>query len=152
MTLRTFYRFALIIPLVGLGTAALLSLFGYGARYYVVGTVAWEFPATLLRMLLVYGLLASWLWVQLGRQPAARLTRLVWQAPLLLVALVVVVDLTIATVSRGGLEPSELVGLLLLTALIVGTIGYAYVGLVMLARGALPPDGHAARSSARAGA
>jgi hypothetical protein len=152
MALRTFYRLALILPLFGLGVAARLSASGYGPRYYVVGTVAWEYPAAFVQTLLVYCLLAAWVWVQLGRRPASRLTPVVWRSPLLFVVLALMVDLAVAAASHARLEVAQLGGILLMTALVVGIAGFAYVVLLMVLRASLRLDQHALGESARAGA
>jgi hypothetical protein len=146
VALRTFYRLALIIPLVGLGLGALRS------PYYVVGTVVWLSPDALLRLLALYTLLAAWLWVQFGRRAAARWPALLWWAPLQLVILVLLATRVEVAVRGAWLAAAEFSAVLLIQMLVLTLAGYAYVLLLVLMRETLRRVGVVPAETARAGA
>jgi hypothetical protein len=146
VTLRTFYRLALILPLVGLGLGALRS------PYYVVGTVVWLSPAEFQRILVLYTTLAAWLWVQLGRGPATRWAALLWWAPLQLVALVLLATVVEVAARGAWLGLAEVGGVLLIQALLLTLSGYAYVLFLMLVRETLQRVGVVPAETAQPGA
>jgi hypothetical protein len=146
VALRTFYRLALIIPFVALGLGALRS------PYYVVGTVVWLSPDALLRLLVLYTLLAAWLWVQFGRRPATRWTALLCWAPLQLVILVLLATLVEVALRGAWRAAAEFAAVLLTQVLLLTLAGYAYVVFLVLVRETLRRVGVMPAETARAGA
>lgn len=131
MTLRTFYRGALLVPLVGLSLAFVLDRI-VGPPDLTPGHAL--LPDSLTRGLIAYGVLTPWLWIQLGRRPEGELRRLVWRVPLLyvLVGGVLLLGFAAARGWLGALWP-EHGGVLALRTLAHLAMGYGYVALVHLA-------------------
>lgn len=130
MTPERFYRLAILGPALGLVIAAVL------ARPSGELPPGWEwvYPTSITRGLLVYCLLAAWLWIAIGRQPLERFARRVWLVPLLYVALGWVLMLGLALLrGQAGELWSEHAGAILLRTGVHLAVGYGYVALVSVA-------------------
>jgi hypothetical protein len=139
MTLRSFYRLALLGPLVGMSLAILLR------RLTAPETPSpgrMLLPGSLARGLVAYLLVATWLWLELGRRPDPALRPLVWRAPLLYLGATWLLAALLAAAHGwlGALLPERL-GLILLRAVVHLVVGYGYLALVHVALGGLRASG-----------
>lgn len=148
MTLRTFYRTALLVPLVGLSVALMLDRLA-GPRDPTPGYQL--IPDSLTRGLIAYGVVAPWVWIQLGRRSDEEFRQLVWRAPLLYLAVSGALVLGFAAL-RGWLDElwPERAGVLLLRTVAHLVMGYGYLALVHLALARLQASGAIRPPAARA--
>jgi len=137
-TPRAFYRAAALGPFVGLAIAAALDR----PSEELPEGWSWVYPTSITRGLMVYALLAAWLWIEIGRRPLAGIRRLVWLTPLLYVALgwLLMLGLSLVRGEVGELW-TEHTGAILLRLAVHLAVGYGYVGLVPLALGAIREGG-----------
>jgi hypothetical protein len=99
------------------------------------GTAAWLFPTSVVRGLLVYGAVAAWLWVEIGRRPPEDLPALARRAPLLYLGLSWAFLATIVLLHGRAREVWPAVApVALLRAVAHLAVGYGYVVLVEIAR------------------
>jgi hypothetical protein len=135
MRARTFYTVAILLP-----AAALVATLPFVAPPDEIpvpagGTETWLFPRYAVREIIVYVLMAAWLLWVLRRQPLRAFTRLLWRAPVVIVALNVVLLVPFVLV-HGAMrelldEQGGRIGLRLMVRL---AIGYAYLGLTEFVR------------------
>lgn len=151
MTTRAFYRAAALVPFLGLAVAAVV------ARPSARLPEGWEwvYPTSLTRGVLVYALLAAWLWRQIDRRPAAEMARFIWWVPLIYVALLSGLMLVLALL-RGevGTLLAEQSGAIMRRLAVHLGVGYGYLALVRVAYDGLRNGGRladAGDSSARTG-
>jgi hypothetical protein len=127
---RAFYRAASLGPLVGLAIAAAL------VRPAAALPAGWDwvYPTSVTRGLMVYALMAVWLWIEIGRRPTADIRRLVWWVPLLFIAVSWLLMLTL-TLLRGAAGElwAEYAGAIALRTVVHLVVGYGYVALVHVA-------------------
>lgn len=130
LSTRAFYRAATLGPLAGLAVAAVL------ARPVAALPEGWDwvYPTSITRGLIVYALLAGWLWIEIGRRPPAGVARLVWLMPLAYVALgwLLMVGLSLLRGEAGALWAEQGGAIALRTAVHL-VVGYGYVALVHIA-------------------
>jgi hypothetical protein len=138
MTTRDAYRAATLLPFIGLVLASLLAR---PAAELPAGW-DWVYPTSLTRAVLVYALLATWLWLQLARRPLAELERMLWWAPVAYVALGWLLMLVLSLLRGEAAELWEEHGrAILLRTAVHFAVGYGYVVLVRLALGRLRLSG-----------
>lgn len=144
MRLRTFYVLAILLPVIGLGLAAVLSpqdsdlAAGIGPG----GTGRWLYPTSAIRGLLAYGVVGVWLMRALYRRPPSDFEPLLWRAPLAYVAAHFAVLIPLVLIhGRAGQFFSEQGGLVGLRLLIRLLLSFGYVWLVVFARKRLWPSG-----------
>jgi hypothetical protein len=130
LSTRTFYRAAILGPLAGLAIAALLAR----PVAALPEGWAWVYPTSVIRGLIAYGLLAGWLWIEIGRRPLPELPRLVWWMPLVYVALgwVMMLGLSLLRGATGELW-AEHGGVIARRTAVHLLVGYGYVALVHVA-------------------
>jgi hypothetical protein len=136
MTLRSFYRLALLGPLVGMSLAILLR------RLTAPETGRMLLPGSHARGLVAYLLVGTWLWLELGRRPEPALRPLVWRVPLLYLGATWLLAALLAAAHGwlGALLPERL-GLILLRAVVHLVLGYGYLVLVHVALSGLRASG-----------
>jgi hypothetical protein len=145
MRLQSFYRLALVLPLIGLALAAAVKA-GAPADSPALahgGRATWMYPPFAVRGLLAYGVMMIWLNRELGRRSPKAFESLLWVAPVVYTGLSAVL-LGALVLLHGEMadfveEHRGWIGLRLATHLI---IGYAYLGLVILARNQLRASGY----------
>jgi hypothetical protein len=128
---------ALLLPLLGLalaaavksGTTAPEPALAYGGRLTLV------YPPFLLRGLVAYGIVIVWLYQQLHRRSPREFEALLWQAPMVYVAVSTVV-LGVLVLAHGQAaefvnEHTRWIGFRLAVQL---AVGYGYVALIVWAR------------------
>ncbi len=146
LTLRAFYAAALLLPLLGLGLAAVIGGSDDSALVLGPGGKAdWIYPTSAVRGLLAYGVVALWLAWEISHRDAGTFERRIWSAPVLYV--VVISVLLGAVVLAHGRAPEFLAEHVGRAALRVGVhlmIGYGYVWLVVFARDRLRAGGRLA--------
>lgn len=132
--LRRFYRFAILLPLLGFAIA--LAIRGTGSG--LPDGWAWMYPSSLIRGLIAYAAVAAWLWIETGRRSPEALGRIVWLAPLVYVVAgwVLMLAFALARGRAAELWEEQASTILLRTAAHL-VFGYLYLGLVQLAAGAL---------------
>lgn len=130
LTTRDVYRAATLLPFVGLVIAAALD---HRSSELPAG---WDFvyPTSITRGLLVYSVLAAWLWIQIRRRPPKELRRRIWWMPVWYVALgwLMMLALTLLRGEAGELWAEQSGAILTRTAVHL-FVGYAYLGLLHLA-------------------
>ena len=131
MTSQTFYRVALLGPLLGMSIAFVLDRVT-GAHDLTPGRSL--IPDSLTRGLIAYAVVAGWLWIQLGRRSEADFRQLIWRGPLLYLAVSGALVLGFAAL-RGWLDAlwPERAGVMLLRTVIHLGVGYGYLVLVHVA-------------------
>lgn len=144
LQVRTVFRVATLIPLLGLAIAAALTrpTAGLPAGWGYV------YPTSVTRGLVVYAVLAAWLWRQLARRPLDRVRRFIWWVPVWYVALGWALMLGLSLL-RG--QTSELLsqhaGAIVLRTFVHLAVGYAYLVLLQLALRGLRRGGGVANGS-----
>ena len=134
---RTFYTLVILLPAVAL--AAVLPFAGTRSEIAppipLGATEAWIYPRFALRELAAYGLVALWLlWGLRSRTPQA-FARLIWWAPLALVAASVFMMLPFVLVHGAAREmAADEGGHIVLRLIARAVIGYAYIGLAEFVR------------------
>ena len=131
---RALYRAAALGPLIGLGIAAALA-----APSALPAGWDWVYPTSVTRGLLVYALLAAWLWLEIGRRPPGEIRRLMWWVPLLYVGLGWLLMFGLALV-RGAVAElwSEHARAILTRTAVHLLVGYGYVALMQMVFNRLP--------------
>jgi hypothetical protein len=144
MRLRTFYTIAILLPLVVLAAVAAL---GGGERNISVGlptgaTAEWVYPASSVRGLVAYGIVAAWLLWELRRRTPAAFAPLLWLAPLANTGVNILVLAPFPLVHGAARELFADEGLRVALRLVARLlIGFAYVGLVVFTRHQLREGG-----------
>jgi hypothetical protein len=143
--LHVFYRIALLLPLLSLALAAALksgttlpeAMLAYGGRLTSV------YPSFLIRSLVAYGFVIVWLYQQLHRRSLRVFESLLWQAPLVYVAITAVLLGALVLAHGQAAEfvngHTRWIGFRLSVHL---AIGYGYVALLVWARSILQQDGY----------
>lgn len=132
MRLRTYYTWAILVPL-----AVLAAVAGTGGDEYssTLGlgpgaTVRWLYPRAAIRELVAFAAVAMWLLWTLYRRPLAEFQRAVWRGPVILVAIHFLLPLAVMLVNGVAravvAEQGGLIGLRIAVRLLVG---YGYVWL-----------------------
>ena len=136
---RSFYRAAALLPLLGLAIAAVVRR---DPAADLPPGWDWVYPASITRGVIAYGLLAGWLWIQIGRRPVAEIQPLLWRAPVIYVVLGWGLMLGLALV-RGQVSDlwAEHAGAIVLRTLVHLVVGLGYVALAQVALAALRDDG-----------
>ncbi len=138
ITARAFYRAAALGPFVGLGVAAALD------RPSATLPAGWDwvYPTSITRGLMVYALLAAWLWIEIGRRSIGAIRRLVWWVPPLYVAggWLLMLGLSLLRGAAGELW-AEQGGVILLRTAVHLVVGFGYVALVGVAYDAIRRGG-----------
>ena len=144
MTSRSFFRTAIVGPLLGMVIAAMLDR----PSEPLPAGWEWVYPTSLARAVLVYALLAGWLWIQLDRRTPVEFGRLVWWTPVLFVLLGWSFMLALALLRGSAAELwAEHSGQILLRAAVHLAVGYGYVLLIMVARRLLREGGGLAETT-----
>jgi hypothetical protein len=145
MRLQRFYRLAQVLPLIGLALAAAVQAGAPadGAPLAHGGRATGMYPPFAVRGLFAYGIMMIWLNRELGRRSPMAFESLLWMAPVVYAGLTAVL-LGALVLAHGEMadfvdQHRGWIGLRLATHLI---IGYAYLGLVILARNQLRVSGH----------
>jgi hypothetical protein len=134
MSIYTIYRACVWLPIF-VPAAVILVANTFDVR--LSNGVAWEVLAySLLYGGLPYVVLATWATWWVGGRTEAEIRRLMFRAPLLMVAVFVPVSLAVGLVV-GVFEPFAAVAAL--GAAVIVPLGYAYVGLTVVARHILGP-------------
>jgi hypothetical protein len=134
MSIYRIYRACIWLPIL-VPAALILVAHAFGLRL-AAGVVGEILAYSLIWGGLPYAALAVWATWWVGGRPEADIRRLMFRAPLLMVA--VFVPLALATgLVVGGLGPFT--GVALLGATVIVLLGYAYVGLTVLLRHSLGP-------------
>ncbi|HEY7635433.1 MAG TPA: hypothetical protein VH763_07815 [Gemmatimonadales bacterium] len=137
MRFRTFYTIAILLPAIALAAAAPFAgppvrvepPMGPGA------TEVWLYPRFAIRELATYGLVAAWLLWQLRSRPSAAFVRVLWLAPLALVAVSVVMLMPFVLVHGKARELfADEGGRIVLRMIVRLAMGYAFIGLAEWAR------------------
>jgi len=137
MRLRTFYTITILLPAVALAAVAPFAITpmpmapapGPGA------TQVWLYPRFAIRELASYGLVAGWLLWRLRTQPLATFSRVLWLAPLALVAVSVLMLMPFVLVQGKARELfGDEGGRIVLRMVVRLAIAYAYVGMAELVR------------------
>lgn len=141
ITAREFYRAAALGPFLGLVVAAALDR----PSDSLPAGWDWVYPTSTTRGLVVYTLLAAWLWLEIGRRPPADVRRLVWWMPLLYVAggWLLMLGLSLLRGATGELW-AEHGGVILLRTAVHLVVGFGYVALVGVAHDAIRRAGRLA--------
>jgi len=138
MTSRAFYRAATLLPFVGLAIAAAV------ARPSAELPAGWEwvYPTSVTRGLIVYAVLAAWLWRRLDGHPPAEVEKVIWWVPVWYVALSALLMLVLSLL-RGevGTLWSEHGGAIISRTAVHFAVGYGYLALVRVARNGLRDGG-----------
>jgi hypothetical protein len=131
---RACYRAVALGPLIGLAIAAALA-----TPAALPAGWDWVYPTSVTRGLLVYSVLAAWLWIEIGRRPAAEIRRRMWWVPLLYVAFGWLLMFGLALV-RGAVAElwAEHAGAIATRTAVHLLIGYGYVALIHVALNRLP--------------
>src|SRR5262245_36029934 len=92
MRLRTFYQLTILFPLIGLGLVAALHRGDADLMTGLAegGRARWLYPRSATRGLLAYGAVAVWLLMELRRRRPTEFRPVLWRAPLLYLAALVV--------------------------------------------------------------
>ncbi|MGH3993628.1 MAG: hypothetical protein ACRDSN_14355 [Pseudonocardiaceae bacterium] len=144
--MRAFYTAALLLPLLGLGLAAVIG--GSDDSTLVLGPggkADWIYPTSAARGLLAYAVVALWLAWEISHREAVTFERRIWIAPVVYVA--VISALLGGVVLAQGRAPEFLAEHSGRAALRVGVhlvVGYGYVWLVVFARDRLRAGGRLA--------
>jgi hypothetical protein len=137
--LRSFYRAAAVLPLVGIAVAAWLRR---GTPSDLPPHWDWIYPSSITRGLVAYAIVASWLWVEIGRRPIAEIPRLTWRAPVAYVAIGwAIMSFLELLRGRAGDLWAEHAGVIVMRAAIHLILGFAYVALTHVALRALREGG-----------
>ena len=137
MRARTFYTVAILLPAAALVAALPLAASPERAEFPIPAgaTEVWIYPRFAIRELVAYGLVAAWLLWELRRRTLPAFARLLWWAPVALVAVSFFLLLPFVLV-HGALREmfAEQGGHIALRLIVRMAIGYAYLGLAEFAR------------------
>jgi hypothetical protein len=129
MSVSNFYRLCIWLPI--LVPLAMIGVFRLVGRPLAVGI----FPEVLAYSLVyggpLYAVLAAWATWWIGERPEAEIRRLMFRAPVVMTA--VFVPLVLAAGFIVG-APGPFAGVAALGALVILSLGYAYVGVTLLLR------------------
>ena len=139
MSIYTIYRICIWLPII-VPAALILVVNAFGLRL-AAGVVGETITYSLIWGGLPYAALALWATWWVGGRPEAQIRRLMFRAPLLMVAVFVPLALLLGLVA-GALGP--FVGVALLGAAVIMLLGYAYVGVAVFLRLSLGPRERAA--------
>ena len=137
MQARTFYTLVILLPAVALAAAvpfaetqtAIAPPLPAGA------TDVWVYPRFALRELAAYGLVAAWLLWQLRSGSATAFARLIWWAPVALVAAGILMLMPFVLVHGAARQIfADDAGRIVVRALVRLAIGYGYLGLAEFVR------------------
>jgi len=138
MTCRAFYRAAILMPFIGLAVAAAVAR----PSAELPAGWAWVYPTSVTRGLIVYALLAAWLWRRLEGRSAAEVEKAIWWVPVWYVALSGLLLLGLALLrGEAGALTSEHGGAILSRIAVHFAVGYGYLALVRVARNGLRDGG-----------
>jgi hypothetical protein len=128
---RKVYRAAVLVPLLGLGIAAVLQ----DRPAELPPDWDWLYPDSITRGLFASALVALWLSVEIGRRSLAEADRLLWLAPLVYVGILWLMLLGPA-LARGRVAElwEENAGAIVLRTVVHLVSGYACVALLHVAR------------------
>ena len=144
MRLRRFYQLTILFPLLGLGLVAalnrgdadLMTGLAEGGRAY------WLYPRSATRGLLAYGAVAVWLLLELRGRSAEGFGPVLWRAPLVFVAALILLLMPLVLIHGNAHELfSEQGGRVWLRLLAHLVIGFSYVALVGFVREQLRTGG-----------
>jgi hypothetical protein len=134
MSIYAIYRTCIWLPiLVPVVLIVVVNAFGLRLAAGVVGEMI---AYSLIWGGLPYAVLAMWATWWVGGRPEAHIRRLMFRAPLLMVAVFVPLALLLGLIA-GALGP--FVGVAVLGAAVIMLLGYAYVGVAILLRRGLGP-------------
>jgi hypothetical protein len=139
MSIYTIYRICIWLPII-VPAVLILVVNAFGLRL-AAGVVGEMIAYSLIWGGLPYAALALWATWWVGGRPEAQIRRLMFRAPLLMVAVFVPLALLLGLVA-GALGP--FVGVALLGAAVIMLLGYAYVGVAVFLRLSLGPHESAA--------
>ncbi len=141
MSIYTIYRVCIWLPIL-VPAALILVVNAAGVRLAAdVGVVGEMIAYSLIWGGLPYAVLAAWATWWVGGRPEPAIRRLMFRAPLLMVA--VFVPLALVTgLAVGALGPFT--GVAVLGAAVIMLLGYGYVGLAIALRHSLGPGESAA--------
>jgi hypothetical protein len=135
VSIHTLYRALVWLPIL-VPAAVVFSFRALGLRPST-GVVAEVFLYSLVYGGIPYAVLALWASWWIGGQPETAIRRLMFRAPLLMVAVFVPVAL-VPGLAVGRFGP--FVAVAMLGSAIIVPLGYAYVGLAILLRKCLGPQ------------
>ncbi|MGH7517066.1 MAG: hypothetical protein ACREOC_06305 [Gemmatimonadales bacterium] len=137
MTRRSFYRLAVVLPLIGfVAAAAIRTYFGWEreASAFPGSRTESVYPPSLLRDVVAYLGVVIWAWRPVIRAPLPQVARLLWQAPLLFLGLHGVLVGIFAVVQERGLASlAEERSLLVVRGVAYLVLSYIYVALIQWA-------------------
>lgn len=134
-TVRPFYRFAILLPLLGFAIALAIR----GIESGLPAGWEWIYPSSIVRGFIAYAAVAVWLLIEVGRRAPEAMSRVVWLAPPLYVLANWVIMLGLALPrGRVGELWAEYAGTILLRSAAHLVFGYLYLWLVQRAVAALP--------------
>ncbi len=143
MSIHTIYRACIWLPVVVPAVLILVvNTFGLRLAAGVVGEVV---AYSLIWGGLPYAVLAAWATWWVGGRPEAEIRRLMFRAPLIMVAVFVPLALAIG-LGAGALGPFA--GVAVLGAVVIVLLGYGYVFLTVLLRHFLGPRFNSAAGAA----
>jgi hypothetical protein len=134
MSIHAIYRLCIWLPILIPG--ALIRVYETFGLRISDGIVAEMVAYSLLYGGLPYAALALWATWWVGGRPEDQIRRLMWRAPLLMLAVFVPLALTVGLLV-GNMTP--FVGVALLGAAVILPLGYSYIGLALLVRRVLGP-------------
>jgi hypothetical protein len=139
MSIYTIYRICIWLPII-VPAVLILVVNAFGLRL-AAGVVGEMIAYSLIWGGVPYAALALWATWWVGGRPEAQIRRLMFRAPLLMVAAFVPSALLLGLVA-GAVGP--FVGVALLGAAVIMLLGYAYVGAAVFLRLSLGPRKSAA--------
>jgi hypothetical protein len=139
MSIHTIYRACIWLPIL-VPVALIIVVNAFGLRL-AAGVVGEMIAYSLFWGGVPYALLAVWATWWVGGRPESQIRRLMFRAPLFMVAVFVPLALLLGLIS-GALVP--FVGVAALGATVIMLLGYAYVGVAVLLRLGLGPRESAA--------
>jgi hypothetical protein len=134
MSIHTIYRACIWLPIV-VPALLILMVNAFGLRLSA-GIVGEMLAYSLIWGGLPYVILAVWATWWVGGRTEAEIRRLMFRAPLLMVAVFVPLTLLVGLVAGA---PGPLVGVGLLGAVIIVVLGYVYVGVTVVVRDSIGP-------------
>jgi hypothetical protein len=138
--LHVFYRVALLLPFFGLVLAAALKSGATPPDMPLAdgGRSTWVYPPFLIRGLVVSGIVIVWLYRQLRRRSLPEFETLLWQAPIVYVAIsTVLLSALVLAHGQAGEFVAQRTGWIELRLAVHLAFGYCYVGLIVWARNTL---------------
>lgn len=139
MSIYTIYRICIWLPII-VPAVLILAVNAFGLRL-AAGVVGEMIAYSLIWGGVPYAALALWATWWVGGRPEAQIRRLMFRAPLLMVAVFVPLALLLGLVA-GAL--GAFAGVALLGATVIMLLGYAYVGVAVFLRLSLGPRESAA--------